>query len=59
MQNTPLSLASSMRTLLIVTIMTGLLLLLVEGLVSVGLALFDTFKAGSALSVSQYDADLG
>ncbi len=59
MQNTPLRLASSMRTLLIVTIITGLLLLFVEGLVSVGLALSDAFKAGSALSVSQYDADLG
>ena len=39
--------------------MTGVLLLLIEGTVSVGLALFDSFKASSAQSVSQYDADLG
>ena len=49
----------SLRSLLIISLVTGVLLLLVEGLVSVGLGFFDAFKAGSALRVSQYDSDLG
>lgn len=59
MQNLPSRFTSPMRSLLVVALLTGLLFLLLEGGASVGLALFDTFKASLAPTVSQYDADLG